>query len=209
MGRLLNFKKTRFWTLIVVSIMIIALATGCLNNSPEEDAYNEVVSESNNEQSSDPAEEPAEEPVEDPSDEPEEEPADDPVEEPSDEPSPVSKGHHTGYISKLDLDKNLIYIDMVEFLTYEDEERLIELGVDMDYEMIADFYIHDGDSDITSLEVADTTEYLVLDWEQIPNQISMTKKEFSEYNEGAIHNPLYHIYTKDGYISKIEEQYIP
>jgi len=107
------------------------------------------------------------------------------------------------------LDERLFHLDRVEFLTQEDEERAAELNIDINIDMPSGFYIYNRDTYTTALDVSDDTEYLTLDWNQLSNHISLTKKEFIEHNESLNYKPLYHIYTKGGYVTKIEEQYIP
>ena len=119
------------------------------------------------------------------------------------------ESHYIGYITKMTLDERLFHLDRVEFLTQEDEERAAELNIDINIDMPSGFYIYNRDTYTTALDVSDDTEYLTLDWNQLSNHISLTKKEFIEHNESLNYKPLYHIYTKGGYVTKIEEQYIP
>lgn len=119
------------------------------------------------------------------------------------------ENHYIGYITKMSLDERLFHLDMVEFLTQDDEERAKELGIDINLDMPSGFYIYNRDTYPRALDVADDTEYFILDQNQLSNHISITKKEFIEHNESLGYNPLYHVYTKDGYVTRIEEQYIP
>ena len=117
--------------------------------------------------------------------------------------------------SGMTLDEKLFYLDRVEILTREDEERAAELGVDTNLDMPSGFYIYNANNYTTALDVSDDTKYLVVDWDLFSdpvsptNYISLTKKEFIAHNEDSGYNPLYHVYTKGGYATKIEEQYIP
>lgn len=121
--------------------------------------------------------------------------------------TPVS--HYIGYITKMTMDKSLFHLDKVEFLTQEDTERAEELNIDINTDMPSGFYIYNNDNYPMAFEVYDGTEYLILDSVQLSEHISVSKKEFIEYNDAPNNNPLFHIYTKDGYVTRIEEQYIP
>lgn len=119
---------------------------------------------------------------------------------------PIS--HHIGYISELSLEENLFHLDRVEFLGLEDEERLKELNINPN-ELPNGFYIHNPNSYPDSLFLSDETEYYLINWHDIATPKSVTKKDLIEYIEGSDYDPLFNIFTKDGYVIKIEEQYIP
>lgn len=121
--------------------------------------------------------------------------------------SPVS--HYMGYITMMTLEDRIFHLDRVEFLTLADEERLAELGIDKDVDMPSGFYIYNRDNYPTSLEVSNATEYLILDWTDVSRHKALTKKDFIDYINSIEYTPLYNIYTKDGYVTRIEEQYVP
>ena len=121
----------------------------------------------------------------------------------------IPESHYIGYITMMTLDERIFHLDKVEFLTQEDEGRAAELNIDINIDMPSGFYIYNEDTYPISLEVTDDTEYLILDWNQLSNHKSITKKEFIEHNESLSYSPLYHVYTKDGYVTRIKEQYIP
>lgn len=119
------------------------------------------------------------------------------------------ESHYIGYITMMTLEERLFHLDRVEFLTLEDEERIAELNIDINLDMPSGFYIYNRDTYPTSLDVSDNTVYLILDWNDLSRHKVLTKKEFIEYNSSIEFTPLYHVYTKDGYVTRIEEQYIP
>lgn len=121
--------------------------------------------------------------------------------------TPVS--HYIGYITMMTLEDRIFHLDRVEFLTMEDEERIAELNIDVNVDMPSGFYIYNKDNYPTSLEVLDSTQYLLLDWTDLSRHNRVTKEDFIEYNNSLEYTPLYHVYTKDGYVTIIEEQYIP
>lgn len=119
------------------------------------------------------------------------------------------ESHYIGYITMMTIEDRLFHLDKVEFLTLEDEERAAELGIDT---MPSGFYIYNPDTYPSAFDVSDDTEYLILKTDEFgvsSGYESITKKKFFEYNNSLNYNPLYHIYTKDGYVTLIKEQYIP
>ena len=58
-------------------------------------------------------------------------------------------------------------------------------------------------------EVCGETEFLILDLNDLSNHISISKKEFIEFNNSRGKSTLFHIYARDGYVTSIIEQYLP
>lgn len=119
------------------------------------------------------------------------------------------ESHYIGYITMMNLEESLFHLDRVEFLTQEDEERAKELGLDINYDMPSGFYVYNQDTYPMAFYVSDDTEYLLLDWVDLSKHKNVTKKDFIEYNKNLSYSPLYNIYTKDGFVTRIVEQYIP
>ncbi len=121
--------------------------------------------------------------------------------------TPIS--HYIGYISDFTQEERYFHLDRVEFLGLEDEERLKELNIDPDEDMPSGFYIHNPHSYPDSLFVSEETEYYILDWENLSAHKKLNKLEFAQHLDVLSYDLLFHVYTKDGYVTKIEEQYIP
>jgi hypothetical protein len=124
--------------------------------------------------------------------------------------TPIS--YYIGYISKSSYD-NLIRIDKVEYLGTRDEERMKELNINPD-SLPNGFYIHNPNSYPDSLSLSEKTEYKILNWKDLSNHKSITKEEFMKFLEGenpynSSENLLFHVYTKDGYVTELIEQHIP
>lgn len=119
------------------------------------------------------------------------------------------ESHYIGYITMMNMDNSLFHLDKVEFLSLEDVQRAAELNIDVNSDMPSGFYIYNNDNYPTAFQVYDGTEYLILDSANLSNYISVSKKEFIEYIDASNNNPLFHIYTRDGYVTTIKEQYIP
>ena len=57
-------------------------------------------------------------------------------------------------------------------------------------------------------------EYKILNWEDLSKHKKITKEEFMEFLDGdnpynSTENLLFRLYTKDGYVTELIEQYIP
>lgn len=59
------------------------------------------------------------------------------------------------------------------------------------------------------LDLSDNSEYKLVNEEDILNHKVVTKEEFKEYIYDAQNKKLFNVYTKNGDIIRIEEQYIP
>lgn len=122
----------------------------------------------------------------------------------------IPESHHIGYITMMTLEESLFHLDKVEFLTQEDEERAAELGIDTNLDMPSGFYVYNRDTYPSAFDVSHETEYRILDFmDNYQSHMTLTKKDFIEHNDSLGYNPLYHVYTKDGYVTRIVEQYIP
>lgn len=124
----------------------------------------------------------------------------------------TSGSHYIGYITRSNYE-DLIYMDKVEFLGFGDEERLKELNIDPDT-LDNGYYIHNLNSDLEELNLSEKTEYKILNWEDLSNHKDITHSDFMEFLDGensynSSEYLLFHVYTKDGYVTKLEEQYIP
>lgn len=120
--------------------------------------------------------------------------------------TPIS--HYIAYITKFELDDSMIHIDRIEFLNeLDDVERLKELNIDPNT-LDNGYYIYNPTSYPESLYMAEDTEYNLINWETVTSKI-VTKSEFHKYLQDASYDPIFHIYTKDGDITKIQEQYLP
>lgn len=120
-----------------------------------------------------------------------------------------SEGDYIGYIAKMTSNDNLFLLDQVEFITREDDERVKELDIDIEYEMPSGFMIYNPDSKTTEFKVNDDTRYFLLDMVDLSRHKNVTKEVFLEYNNSLSYNPLYHIFINDGYVTLIREKYIP
>lgn len=119
------------------------------------------------------------------------------------------ESNYIGYITMMSLEEDLFHLDKVEFLTQEDEERARELGLDINYDMPSGFYVYNRDNYPSAFDTAEETKYLLLNYDNLSEHKNVTKEEFIEYNNSLGYSPLYHIYTREGYVTLIKEQYLP
>ncbi|PKM68646.1 MAG: hypothetical protein CVU95_03325 [Firmicutes bacterium HGW-Firmicutes-2] len=125
-----------------------------------------------------------------------------------------------GYITGFEaFDLNRITFDPVEWITFEDTDRIEELDIE-ELDMPNGYYIHNPEIEQIPYEVDDKTEYRFIDWrndfssnEDGSLLYSTTDKDefnayLSTYLEIAANVPFW-VTTKDGVVQIIEEQYIP
>lgn len=116
---------------------------------------------------------------------------------------------YIGYITKFELEERMIHIDRIEFIGSDERTRLKELNIDPDT-LDNGLYIYNPTSYPDTLFVTDKTEYKLLNSKSIPvNRIVVTKSQFYGYIQSANNDPIFYIYTKDGDVTRIEEQYLP
>lgn len=122
------------------------------------------------------------------------------------------ESHYIGYITMMTIEDRLFHLDRVEWLTQEDEERAAQLGIDTNLDMPSGFYIYNPATYPDAFDVSEETEYLIFKTDEfgvVSGHRSVTKDEFVKHNDLLSYHPLYHIYTKEGYVTLIKEQYVP
>lgn len=120
--------------------------------------------------------------------------------------TPIS--HYIAYITKFELDDPIIHIDRIEWLNdIDDVERLKELEIDADT-LNNGYYIYNPTSYPEGLFLGKDTEYNLINPENVTSKV-VSKSEFHQYLQDATHDPIFHIYTRDGDITIIQEQYRP
>jgi beta-lactamase regulating signal transducer with metallopeptidase domain len=124
------------------------------------------------------------------------------------------ESHFIGYISNFEIDKNSnpsFHLNQIEWLTFDDIERLEELNIDPDEDMPNGFYIHNPDSYPMSFQVAEDTQYNIIILSLSVPHKSVSIEEFKEHLEqyNSDFAPPFRIVTKNGYVQSITEQYVP
>jgi beta-lactamase regulating signal transducer with metallopeptidase domain len=119
---------------------------------------------------------------------------------------------YLGYISDFTTGDNstpYFHLDQIEWLTLEDADRLKALDIDPN-DLPNGYYIHNPNDYPMFHQVKDETTYSIIDWKGNAKQKNVTLDQFVEslevYSEQG---PPYWVFTKDGYVKSITEQYIP
>lgn len=122
------------------------------------------------------------------------------------------ESHYIGFISDFEIDehaKPYFHLYPIEWLTFEDTERLEELGIGSE-DMPNGFYIYKPHDYPMFFQTAEDTEYNIIDWGEGISHKSVTLEEFiSSLEKYQDFVPPFRIMTKDGYVREITEQYIP
>lgn len=121
----------------------------------------------------------------------------------------ILQSHYIGYITKLNLEEDIFHLDKAELLGLQDVERLEELNIDPEMDMPSGFYVYNPHSYPDGLVLSKETEYLLLQPPNFNTHTVASKVDLVEYLREVTYDPLFNIYTKDGYVTKIEEQYLP
>ncbi len=122
---------------------------------------------------------------------------------------------YIGFVSDFDLERGFFHMDRVEWITYDDQDRINELGLSKDDDMPGGFYIYNPESWPQTFEVDENTDYTILDWNRTyGNEQSYTTSdpnEFIDYldsYQGGFAPPFW-IVKKGRYVESITEQYVP
>ena len=120
-----------------------------------------------------------------------------------------------GFVSDFDTQRGFFHLDRVEWLTYDDEERIRELGLSKDDDMPGGFYIYNPESWPQTFEVDENTEYTILDWNRsYGDEDTYTTTDASEFADhiksydGGFAPPFW-IVKRGRYVESITEQYVP
>lgn len=125
--------------------------------------------------------------------------------------TPVSR--FIGFISKFEtekLSKPYFHLDQIEWLTLADGERLEELNIDPDTDMLGGFYIYNPNNYPMYFQVTEDTTYNVIELGEEVTHKSVSMEEFVKHLEqfSDFASPFW-VTTKDGYVQDITEQYVP
>lgn len=123
-------------------------------------------------------------------------------------------GRYCAFIEKIDGDA--IYVDLAEYITDEDTERVKELGL-TEGDMPDGYYIRNPEEDITVLQLKEDTNYSFIDWNRdfLPESVldsryeTTVKAEFQKYLDTYPNSkpgmPLF-FEVKDGVVQEIYEE---
>ena len=123
-------------------------------------------------------------------------------------------GRYCAFVEKIDGDD--IYVDLAEYITDEDTERVKELGL-TENDMPDGYYIRNPEEDLTMLLLDEDTNYSFLDWNRdfLPESASdiryetTVKTEFEKYlatYPNSIPGMPFFFEIKDGVVQEIYEE---
>lgn len=132
-----------------------------------------------------------------------------------DDEAPITE---IGYITGFEESKfTQITFDPVEWITFEDTERMKEVGLDEE-DMPNGYYIYNPEIEEEIYPVDEDTEYRYIDWENAFDDgdelhtITTNGEEFCEhlktYENSGAYIPFW-VTVKNGILEAIEEQYVP
>jgi len=122
------------------------------------------------------------------------------------------------------IEGNTLYMDEVEIVTTEDEDRIAELGLTVQSDLPSGYHIHNPDTQIISYELTDDTEYTFTDYgllyvkEADGNRLYVTTK-VDEFIKGSSYQDIplqeqrtpkipYFLELRDGKVISITEEFI-
>ena len=127
--------------------------------------------------------------------------------------TPIST--YIGFVSDFDLERGFFHLDRAEWITYDDQERIRELGLSKDDDMPGGFYIYNPESWPQTFDVDENTEYTILDWKRsYGDEETYTTSDASEFAdhiksyEGGFAPPFW-IVKRGRYVESVTEQYVP
>ncbi|MED5019483.1 M56 family metallopeptidase [Paenibacillus chibensis] len=117
-----------------------------------------------------------------------------------------------GYVLNLSVDDDSFDFDKAEWLTLKDSARFKNLNINPDVDMPGGFYVLNKSTDTEPLKVTAETKYILLDPESGgADQTKVVSKEafmdhFKPYPHSGV---LCTITSKEGYVTRIAEKYVP
>lgn len=119
----------------------------------------------------------------------------------------VPESHYQGKILYIKLDDFVIQLDRIQLLDSEDVKRMgLEVKLE---EMPGGYYLFAPSAFPENLYLDEESQYFLLNWKDASKHNIVSKNEFIQYINGLDYRPLFNVYTKYGYITKIEEVYLP
>ena len=119
------------------------------------------------------------------------------------------ESHFIGFISNFSMDQSYFHLDQIEWLSYEDSDRLKALNIDAN-DMPNGYYIYNPNTYPMYCGTTEETEYYIVNLGDGVADKSVTKEELIAHLEQySDFTPPFRIVTKDGYVQSVTEQYVP
>lgn len=119
------------------------------------------------------------------------------------------------YIGHINIEEDILYLDEVEWITDENQDRIKELKLSRS-DMPNGYYINNPSTDTVSFKIADDTEYSFVKLESLSfynegedrNYTTTNKEEFMEFLDYVgTDRVLFWVEVKDGFVVSIKEQF--
>lgn len=125
------------------------------------------------------------------------------------------ESHYIGFISNFNTEEYenpYFHLDQIEWLTIEDTARLKELNIDPD-DLPNGYYIYNPTSYPMYHQCDNATKYSIIDFtvgDYGVSHKSVSATDFVKYlSQFDDFIPPFHVYTKDGFVKEVLEQYVP
>lgn len=121
-------------------------------------------------------------------------------------------------IGHIRIEEHTLYLDEIEWITEEDEDRIKELHLSQQADMPNGYYIHNPTTEIASYQLNDQTVYHFIDWgndfvgeNENRNHTTNSLEEFNRYlntysDKGA--KLLFWVETQGDEVLSVNEQFI-
>ena len=125
-------------------------------------------------------------------------------EEEDKEPANTEKRRIAVYVRGYDKHNDIVMVDEVEWLTLEDEEKLIELGIDPE-SFYDGYYINNPYDKIDEYKITEGTSFSCIDYETAES-FPVSK---DDWYLNVTNSAIYWLRLSGDEIESIEEQYLP
>ena len=116
-------------------------------------------------------------------------------------------GEQLFIINNYELSTRNLVLDEVEWIEETNTDRIEELGLDVEKDLPTGFVIYNETEEEVSMNLAEDTEFLLVNQENPSEPRAVDEKEFISYLL-AVKGP-YYVKVKDDVVVKIEEKYMP
>lgn len=121
------------------------------------------------------------------------------------------------YIGHINIEKDTLYLDEIEWITNENEDRIKELKLTQS-DMPNGYYMYNPSSDTVSFELIDNAVYNFIDWgndfvgmNEDRNYSTTSKEDFIEYLNTYVDKAAkvpFWVDIKDGHVISVTEQFV-
>ena len=124
-----------------------------------------------------------------------------------DKPSKPVTQELTGMLLSVNADDRTIAFDEVEWVSTNDTDRIAELGLDPDEDLMNDYYIHNPDAHTDTYTIAENATFTLVEW----MDADVYTGDFDEFvaQVEAFPDSLYTVILTDGVATDLAEIFVP